>query len=117
MTNLTMISELRFAKCVAQTGDMLTVSPGQFYQILPDPAEEDGMLRIIDNTGEDYLYDADMFEIVADLSGLSTELTISLSIPAKATIFQLASRRGMSMAAFIRELLDERLDLPINVSG
>ncbi|MBI3960336.1 MAG: hypothetical protein HY328_16100 [Chloroflexi bacterium] len=88
---------------------------GQYYQILPDPAEEYGRLRVIDNTGEDYLYDAEEFEEVKDLARLSTELTVLLGVPAKAAILQIANRRGVSMSALLREWIDERLDLPAEI--
>lgn len=107
-------AQLRFVKCVAATGDSLSVTPGQYYQVLPDPAEADGMLRIIDNTGEDYLYEASSFQEATDLAGLATDLTVALSVPMKATLLQVASQRGISMAALVREFLDERLDLPIH---
>ena len=47
------ITQPRFVKCVAARGDSLSVTPGQYDQVLADPAETDGLLRIIDNTGED----------------------------------------------------------------
>ena len=111
------ITQPRFVKCVASRGDSLSVTPGQYDQVLADPAETDGLLRIIDNTGEDYLYDAELFQAAADLSALATDFTLSLSVPMKAAILQLASQRGVSMAAFVRELLDERLDLAVNTPG
>ena len=40
---------------------------GKIYRVLPesDPrAAEDGLIRIIDETGEDYLYDRDHFVFV-----------------------------------------------------
>lgn len=104
--------EWRFVKCVAPFGDNLSVTPGAYYQVLPDPAEVDGMLRVIDNTGEDYLYEQEMFEQVTDLTGLQTDLTVGLSVPMKAALLQRASQRGVSMAALLREWIDERLDLP-----
>ena len=70
------------------------------------------MLRVIDNTGEDYLYEADWFEEITDLSALATDLNIKLSVPVKAAILQLANQRGVSMGALVREWLDERMDLP-----
>lgn len=102
----------RFVKCVAPVGDSLSVTPGAYYQVLPDPAEVDGMLRVIDNTGEDYLYEREMFEQVADLASLQTDFTVPLSVPVKAALLQRASQRGVSMAALLREWIDERLDLP-----
>jgi hypothetical protein len=111
------VTQPRFVKYVASRGDSLSVTPGQYYQVLADPAEEDGMPRIIDNTGEDYLYAAELFQEANNLSGLSTDFTLSLSVPMKAAILQLASQRGMSMVALVREMLDERLDLPMNITG
>jgi hypothetical protein len=110
------IPQWRFAKCVANDGDGLSLTPGQYYRILPDKAEEHGLLRVVDNTGEDYLFDADLFEPVSDLSALLTDVTISLTAPMKAMIYQLASQRGVSMAALLREWIDERLDLPAMAS-
>jgi hypothetical protein len=107
---------LRFVKCVANNGNNLSLTPGQFYQVLADTAETHGMLRVIDNTGEDYLYDDELFEKVSDLSGLLTDLTVSLTIPMKAAIYRLANQRGVSMAALLREWIDERLDLPVMAS-
>lgn len=102
----------RYAKCIADHGDVLTVTPGQYYRIISDPAEERGRLRIVDNTGEDYLYPKHLFIEVADISRLAADLTISLDAPAKAAILQIANQRGLSMSALLREWIDERLDLP-----
>ena len=115
MTKATKESTERFVRYIAQTGDPLSVTPGQYYQVISDPAEADGMLRIIDNTGEDYLYDADLFEEASDLSSLTTDLSVGLTVPMKAAILQQANLRGLSMAALLREWIDERLDLPMNV--
>jgi hypothetical protein len=71
-----MSTQLRFVKCVASTAYPLSITPGQYYQVLPDPAEVDGMIRIVDNTGEDYLFETDLFEAVADLSNLLDDLTL-----------------------------------------
>lgn len=103
----------RYVKCLNNDGDTLSLTVGQFYQVLPDDAEAHGLLRVVDNTGEDYLFDADLFEEVHDLSGIFTELTIGLSVPMKATIYQLANQQGKSMSALLREWIDERLDLPV----
>lgn len=108
------INKTRFVRCIAPTGDPLSVTPGQYYQVLADPAESEGMLRIVDNTGEDYLYAAELFEELADLTGIKAELSIGLTIPMKAALHQAASQRGVSMAALLREWIDERLDLPMN---
>ena len=70
------------------------------------------MLRVIDNTGEDYIYAASMFETVSDLDTLHTELTVRVDAPTKAAILQIANQRGVSMSALVREWIEERVDLP-----
>ncbi len=54
-----------FAVCVANdTCDDLSV--GMLYRVLPDEtAAAEGLLRVIDDSGEDYLYPAGRFVIVA----------------------------------------------------
>lgn len=99
-------------KCIAESGDALSITPGQYYRVLPDKAEAHGMLRVIDNTGEDYLYPATDFEDVDDLGRLQTEVVVRLDAPTKAAILQIASQRGVSMSALVREWIEERVDLP-----
>ncbi len=53
-----------FAVCVANDG-CDDLSAGMLYQALPDEAAaREGLLRIIDDSGEDYLYPAHRFVIV-----------------------------------------------------
>lgn len=54
-----------FAVCVANDGcDDLSI--GMLYRVLPDEeASREDLLRIIDDSGEDYLYPAHRFVIVA----------------------------------------------------
>ena len=54
-----------FAVCVADNGcDDLTV--GMLYRVLPDAdGAGEGLLRVIDDSGEDYLYPAGRFVVVA----------------------------------------------------
>jgi hypothetical protein len=54
-----------FAVCVANNGcDDLSL--GMLYRVLPDEeAAREHHLRVIDDSGEDYLYPADRFVIVA----------------------------------------------------
>ncbi|HHW86650.1 MAG TPA: hypothetical protein GX400_10630 [Chloroflexi bacterium] len=99
-------------KCIAESGDALSVTPGQYYRVLPDKAEAHGMLRVIDNTGEDYLYPTRDFEEIEDLSHLQTEVVVRLDAPTKAAILQIANQRSVSMSALVREWIEERVDLP-----
>lgn len=54
-----------FAVCVANDGcDDLSV--GMVYRVLPDAvAAREGLLRVIDDSGEDYLYPASRFVMIA----------------------------------------------------
>ena len=111
MTNMKP-ENVRIVKCIAESGDALSVTPGQYYRALPDRTEERGMLRVVDNTGEDYLYVASIFEPVDDLERLQTELIVRLDAPTKAAILQIANQRGISMSGLVREWIEERVDLP-----
>lgn len=74
------------------------------------------MVRVVDITGEDYLYPVAHFEEVTDLSALLTELSVGVTVPMKAALQEAASRRGVSVSALVREWLDEHLDLAVDVN-
>jgi len=47
----------RFAVCIDNKGYEASLIPKKIYQIVPDErAEQDGFVRIIDESGEDYLF-------------------------------------------------------------
>jgi hypothetical protein len=51
----------RFVICI-RNEDCEDLEPRKVYQVLPDEAAaEDGYIRVIDESGEDYLYPADYF--------------------------------------------------------
>jgi hypothetical protein len=55
--------ENKFAACITDTEPDLEMR--KIYQVVPDAtAEKEGHLRIIDETGEDYLYPASFFVAV-----------------------------------------------------
>lgn len=55
----------RFAVCVRNTGYEASLERNKLYVVLPDAeAERDGDVRVIDETGEDYLYPAGWFVAV-----------------------------------------------------
>ena len=55
--------EIKFAVCLTDTEPDLEMR--KIYQVVPDRnAEKDGHLRIIDESGEDYLYPANYFVLV-----------------------------------------------------
>jgi len=53
-----------FAVCVANDG-CDDLSSGMLYRVLPDDtAAREGLLRIVDDSGEDYLYPSQRFVVV-----------------------------------------------------
>ena len=55
-------AERRFAVCVRNVGYEASLERNKLYVVLPDPtAERHGQVRVIDESGEDYLFAADRF--------------------------------------------------------
>ena len=56
------MKEPQFVVCLKNEGYLASLEIGKLYQIIPDEeAEKLGGLRVIDEDGEDYFYDAAMF--------------------------------------------------------
>jgi hypothetical protein len=54
-----------FALCLDNTRYRASLIPGKVYRILPDPrAAKDDLIRIVDESGEDYLYHRSHFALV-----------------------------------------------------
>jgi hypothetical protein len=54
-----------FALCLDNTDYEVSIIPGKVYRLIPDrKAEEDDFIRIIDESGEDYLYHNSHFAFV-----------------------------------------------------
>ena len=52
----------KFAVCVNNKGLEASLEVGKLYEVLPDTeAESDDMLRVIDEDGEDYLFESNIF--------------------------------------------------------
>ena len=52
----------RYYVCINNDGYTVSLELRKIYEALPDPiAERHGQVRIIDESGEDYLYPADFF--------------------------------------------------------
>lgn len=55
----------RFALCIDNTDYEASLIPRKVYEILPDEeAAKDDFLRIVDESGEDYLYHVSHFVLV-----------------------------------------------------
>ena len=56
---------IRFAVCVNNAEYPASLELHKIYRVLPDEdAEVDGDVRIVDESGEDYLYPADYFVLL-----------------------------------------------------
>ncbi len=54
-----------FALCIDNSDYEASLIPGKVYRILPDPrAGRDDLVRIVDESGEDYLYHKSHFVFV-----------------------------------------------------
>ena len=63
MAKQTVIS--RFAICINNTEYPASLEIHKVYRVLPDPeADKHGDLRLIDESGEDYLFPADYFVLI-----------------------------------------------------
>jgi hypothetical protein len=57
--------EVRFAVCVNNAGYPASLELHKIYRVLPDEdAEADGDMRVVDESGEDYLYPSEYFVLV-----------------------------------------------------
>ena len=58
-------SSVKFAICINNTECPASLELHKVYRVLPDEgAEGDGDLRVVDESGEDYLYPAEWFMLV-----------------------------------------------------
>jgi hypothetical protein len=70
-------TQLNFVVCLSNTG-YEDLEACKVYRVLPDEkAVEVGCLRVIDESGEDYLYPADRF-VVLDLSEATRERLLAV---------------------------------------
>jgi hypothetical protein len=55
----------RFALCLDNAGAEASLILGKVYPVVPDPvAAKDALIRVIDESGEDYLFSKAQFEVV-----------------------------------------------------
>lgn len=108
---------MKYVRCVYNKGNEASLNLNEIYQslALTSTEAESGMIRVIDNEGEDYLYPDHWFEVVSEqkmISEASKLLSVHLTPAQKVAIRDLANARGISMSALVREWIEERLDLP-----
>jgi hypothetical protein len=55
----------RYVVCLANDGLEVSLAVGKIYRVLRDAhAEAHGLVRVVDETDEDYLFPADLFEAI-----------------------------------------------------
>lgn len=75
-------SHVSFAVCIDNSGYPASLERHKVYRVLQDKdAERDGDLRIVDEGGEDYLYEAERFLLVEFPPKTVRVLTRSFSQP------------------------------------
>jgi len=68
----------RFVVCINNEGYQASLERRKIYQVLPDKeAESHKMLRIVDESGEDYLFPASFFSPISLPQSLIKELALT----------------------------------------
>ena len=68
----------QFVVCIKNNGYEASLEPRKIYQVLSDKeAESHKMLRVIDESGEDYLFPASLFSPISLPQTLVKELSLS----------------------------------------
>ena len=110
------MNNTRYVRCIKNDDYEIDLTIGQVYRSLPltDAEKDAGVIRVIDNEGEDYLYDASYFEPFQP-DGVRSELTDSLTIHLdtfmKGVLHAEALAANKTMSMLVREWIDERLGL------
>jgi Ribbon-helix-helix protein, copG family len=93
---------------------------GQIYKQLPLSTKErdSGYVRVVDGSGDAYLYPADYFEplSVGEFVGQTDrQVTVHLDEITKGILQAEALAAQKSVSALLREWIEEHLDLPVGV--
>jgi hypothetical protein len=68
----------RYVLCLSNTGYPASLEPRKVYRTIPDTAgAKHGLLRVVDESGEDYLYPKDMFAAVTLSRAIERAMTTS----------------------------------------
>lgn len=110
---------MHYIRCINNQGNEVSLTVGQVYKILPaTPIEDDeGLIRVIDNEGEDYLYSQEQFEPIVFYDQPIDAITVHLDPAIKGILHAEALAAKKSVSALVRAWIDERLDLPERISA
>ena len=105
-----------FAVCIDNRGYPASLELHKIYRVVPDAAAAaDGDIRVVDESGEDYLYPPDDFEPYnpnGDHDGASDAVTAHLTPYMKHILHAEAVAAHKTVSALLRDLISERFDLP-----
>jgi hypothetical protein len=66
---------MSYAICLKNNDYPASLEPRKLYEVIPDAASEGrGFIRVIDESGEDYLYPSGMFAVISIPAGIEAEL-------------------------------------------
>jgi len=69
--------EPKYVVCIANDGYRVSLVVRRLYQVVPDPkADKRGLCRVLDESGEDYLYPKRLFAAVDLPSALSRKFAV-----------------------------------------
>ena len=72
-----MATEKQYVVCLDNEGYQASLLARRIYQTLSDPeASSHGLLRVIDESGEDYLFPAKLFEVIELPTSLRQKLAL-----------------------------------------
>ncbi len=96
--------------------ELVSLIVGKVYKVVTPEANDGDLLRVIDETGEDYLYPASYFEPLIINSEQATEV-VTAHIPSwlKGVLYAEAIAANKPMSALLREWMEDHLDLPTSV--
>jgi hypothetical protein len=58
--------QVQFVVCLNNDGYLASLEVGKLYRCLPDKeAEAEGLIRVVDETGEDYAFEAERFHVMS----------------------------------------------------
>jgi hypothetical protein len=101
-----------YVTCIDNSGYLASLTVGAVYKVLPAGELEEGSLRVVDDSGEDYLYDPRRFEVLALANGEPVRAT-TLRLPAwmHGVLHAEALSSQKTVSTLLRELIAERFDL------
>lgn len=121
---------LTYLRCISNKGfiwqqgklldeELVSLTVGKLYKAVATSAEERerSFVRVVDNSGEDYLYPINRVEPVlvnGNLHDAAPTATLAAHVPPllRDILQAEALASGKSVSALLREWIEERLDLP-----